>query len=248
VQTPSALDEAIEGLYSAFAIYPLPRNTDHCTHCHTEADEARLRSKPLRKLGLEELRDYACDALWVWGDNKVFRHFLPRIYELYVNTPNAPRVFDDPEIIFSKFRYGAWRTWPPNEQTAVERFLHSFWDEILTLAPGPAPESTDIESWLCSISRAEDDLESYLGQWLDTASLSSCLALSSFILTSAITRSETTGRNAFWEDCKEQYLQLRKWVYTPEVLDRLENAANREDWKEHRAEFEAAASMLRMPE
>jgi hypothetical protein len=248
VGTLSPLEDAIEGLYSAFAIYPLPQNTDPCTHCHSEADEAKLHSKPLRELELEELRDYACDALWVWGDDRVFRHFLPRIYDLYANIENAPQVFDTPEIIFSKFRYGAWRTWPQNEQAAVERFLHCFWDEILTLTPGAVQEFTDIESWLCSLARAEDDLDPYLSQWLATTSLSASLALSSFILTSAITRSKPTGRNAFWEDCEAQYLQLRDWAYTPEVLSKLEAAANREDWIEHRAEFEAAASMLRMPE
>lgn len=53
------LADSVEGLYKAFAEYPLPAYTDPCLHCHTMDDEAKLRSKPLRELGLDELRDYA---------------------------------------------------------------------------------------------------------------------------------------------------------------------------------------------
>jgi hypothetical protein len=104
------LRNAIEGLYAASSDYPLPKFTDPCLHCHSLEDEAKLRSAPLREIDSDHLRDYAVDALLVWGDVPVFKHFLPRIFELSVSTPHPAIVFADPEVMFSKFRHAAWRT------------------------------------------------------------------------------------------------------------------------------------------
>jgi hypothetical protein len=62
------LRNAIEGLYTAFSDYPLPKFTDPCLHCHSLEDEAKLRSAPLREIDSDHLRDYAVDALLVWGE------------------------------------------------------------------------------------------------------------------------------------------------------------------------------------
>ena len=243
MELQAELRASIESLYETFSAYPLPRFTDPCLHCHTVEDEAKLHSMPLRDLGVAELRDYIADALLVWGGVTDFKHFLPRIYELYVTVPDPAMELLDPEMILSKFRYGQWRTWPLPEQLAVEAFLHALWGEILGTPP-PADCFTDVESWLCAIAQAEDDLTPYLNQWINDQRLSASFALSSMLLSSAVARSGSTGRNAFWEDRGEQYAQVQHWIKTPAVFEKLERAHAASHGAPSESEFEAAMQIL----
>jgi hypothetical protein len=234
---------SIELLYQTFAAYPLPKYTDPCLHCHAIEDEAKLHSMPLRDLGVNELRDYIADALLVWGSVAEFKHFLPRIFELYVTVPDPASELIDPEMILSKFRYGQWRTWPVHEQVAVETLLHALWAEILN-DPDQADCFTDLESWLCAIAQAEDDLTPYLNQWVSDERPSASFALSSMLLASAVVRSGSTGRNAFWKDRDEQYAQVQRWVKTPAVLQKLQRARISSEGSPSENELEAAVQIL----
>jgi hypothetical protein len=235
------LADAVERLYRTFAVYPLPEYTDPCLHCHSSDEEEKLRSKPLQELGLDELRDYANDALLVWGDIRVFKHFLPRIFDLYMNVADPSLEISDPEIIFSKFRHGRWRTWPKAEQDAVELFLRAVWNDVLKHPPVEGSYG-DVESWLCAIGQSEDDLILYLEHWEKDESQSACLALSGFLLSSAIALSSSHGRNAFWENRDPQYLQLQIWAKSGIVQEKLTRAS--EKWPEI-DEFKAAISIVR---
>jgi hypothetical protein len=237
-----SLENAIEGLYRAFASYPLPKYTDPCLHCHTLDDESKLHAQPLRELDLDHSRHYAVDALLVWGDETVFKHFLPRIFELLATLPDPSLQLIDREIMFSKFRHGHWRAWPEEEQAAVEGYLHSVWHEVL--GDPPSEEScSDLESWICSIAQCEDDLSSYLHEWIEDERQSASLALSSLLLTSAVARTSKHGRNAFWKGRDDQYAQLQKWVKSPAVIEKLEVAEKGCADSELAKEFAAARSM-----
>jgi hypothetical protein len=235
------LANAVERLYRTFAVYPLPEYTDPCLHCHSSDEEEMLRSKPLRELSLDELRDYANDALLTWGDIPDFKHFSPRIFDLYMTVADASLEISDPEIIFSKFRHGQWRTRPRAEQDAVEFFLRAVWDDVLKHPPAEG-SYVDVESWLCAIGQSEDDLTPYLAQWEKDESQSACLALSGFLLSSAIALSNSRGRNWFWENRDTQYLQLQTWAKSTAVQEKLTRAS--EKWPEIN-EFEAAISIVR---
>jgi hypothetical protein len=212
--------EAISRLYEVFARYPLPAYTDPCLHCHTLEDEAKLHTKPLRELTCEDIRDYVWDALLVWGDEDDFRHFLPRIFDLFVTVPDPDLQISDPEILFGKFRHGNWRSWPEDEQASVEHFLHAIWRMVRDELPVEG-SCIDVECWLCSISQCEDDLAPYLREWVEDERLSSSLTLASFLLTSAIAQSGVARRNAFWEGRDAQYKQLQRWIKTPAVIEKL---------------------------
>jgi hypothetical protein len=237
------LKASIDCLYQTFSAYLLPDYTDPCLHCHTIEDDSKLRSKPLHDLGVEELRDYIADALLVWGSVSDFKHFLPRIFELYVTVPDPASELIDPEMILSKFRYGQWRTWPHPEQLAIESFLQALWAQILN-DPPQAGCFTDVESWLCAIAQAEDDLTPYLNQWIHNQNPSASFALSSMLLSSAVVRPGSTGRNAFWEDRDKQYVQVQDWIKTPDVLRKLEAARTTAPDSSSESEFEAAIQIL----
>lgn len=235
------LAHSVQGLYAAFAAYPLPKYTDPCLHCHSLDEEEKLRSQPLRELGLNELRDYANDALLVWGDAQVFKHFLPRIYELYVSLDDPSLEVCDPEIMFSKFRHGHWRTWPQPEQAAVESFLHAVWAEVLD-GSTERGSYVDVESWLCAIGQSEDDLAPYFYQWEQDENQQACLALSALLLGSPVVLPGRQARNPFWDGRDAQYVQLQAWSKSSAVQEKLSRASDR--WPDLE-EFKAALAIVR---
>lgn len=237
------LHDAIEGLYRAFSIYPLPSYTDPCLHCHSTDDEAKLHSLPLRELGTAELRDYAADALLVWGGVSDFKHFLPRIFELFVGADDPGLVLIDPEILFSKFRHGQWLTWPEGEQAAVRTFLMALWARVLCNPPEEG-DFMDVESWLCTIAQAEDDLGPYLNLWIEVPSLSASFALSALLLSGGVTDSGKSNRNAFWGDREVQYEQVRTWAGSAHVVQRLQKARAEASNPKAADEFDAALGIL----
>jgi hypothetical protein len=236
------LDQAIEGLYVAFEGYRLPKHTNPCPCCHTAEDELILHAQPLRELDPDHLWQYSGDALMTWGDEAVFKHFLPRMFELLATLPECPPRLVNREIVFSKFRHGNWRAWPEEEQAAVERYLHSVWHEVLGVPP--AEESySDLESWICSIGQCEDDLSSYLHEWVEDERQSASFALCWLLLTSAVARTGRNGRNEFWRGRDDQYAQLQKWVKSPAVIEKLTNAEVRCTDSTLADEFAAARSI-----
>lgn len=154
------LAEAIEGLYRTFARYPLRPSMDGCPHCVHEADQARLRSRPLRLLSIDDLSKYAFKALSTWGDEEDFRHFLPRLFQIASRETIA---LVDPEILFGKLPYADWRTWPLAEQQALEQYFVALWEYVLvTREPDPW---THTDTYLCAIAQAIAPLHPYLMRW-----------------------------------------------------------------------------------
>jgi hypothetical protein len=266
---PKVLQDAIEGLYVTFSGYPLPEDTIPCGCCHPPGANDLLHAEPLRKLEWKHLSGYADEALLVWGDLDCFKHFLPRIFDLVLNAgewPNTPT----PERVFQGFRYGEWRTWPQEEQAAVERMLEAIWE---TVRSNPPIEGgyMDVELWLCSISQCEGDLGPYLNKWMDDERLSACWALSSLILGSTIAYTGTDHnvpvwdynedhdamlakvqewfklpqRDAFWKDCDAQYTQLQEWVKSPVALQKLRQAEMNCGNSEMEREFAIAQKCIR---
>jgi hypothetical protein len=241
----SELQTAIDDLYRVFAAYHLPAWTDPCRCCKTKADDELLRSRPLRELESEQLSKYAFSALLTWGNETVFKHFLPRIYEL-MSRPYGPQSLPiDSEILTAKLRLGRWRQWPAEEQRSLERYLHALWRFHLgTDQREFCAEWEELaDEWLCAIAQAEDVLQPYLLEWIADDRLTSVEALCSFILRSPIAASGRTVRNGFWEKCDRQYAELRKWIFSDCVKSKLQMAATTAP-PELRAETEAALSML----
>jgi len=223
---------AVEGLYQAFSIYLRPEYTDPCLHCHSLDDDLKLRSSPLRDLSVSDLEDYAQDALLVWGSVNHFRYFLPRIFELYFHQSGPRFAYLDPEILFSKFRHGHWLDWPAEEQTAVRELLHAIWAKILDYPPASL-SLTDLQSWICSIAQAEDDLNPYLRAWISDQRLSASLALASLLLSQS-------GRNPFWDGREAQYAQLQSWLESKTVVEKLQRALQLAESHSDKSQFEAA--------
>jgi hypothetical protein len=75
----TALRQSIEGLYKAFASYPLAEVIEGCPCCTTESQQTQIHAKPLRELSIDNLDDFARKALTTWGSADDLKHFLPRL-------------------------------------------------------------------------------------------------------------------------------------------------------------------------
>lgn len=104
-------------LYSAFSRYPLKSKTEGCPHCELQNVDTLLRIKYLSKLSWNDLQIFIAKSMTTFGDIDDFKHFLPRIFELYITDYwNAPCDFG---LFLSKLEYGGWTTWPKDERESV---------------------------------------------------------------------------------------------------------------------------------
>jgi hypothetical protein len=172
-----------------------------------------------------------------WGDDYDFRHFLPRILELYALDERLTSQFVDEPIVLGKLRYGKWLMWPEAERHSVRAYLHSLWEsKIEHQFPLEDFMPSPIEGWLCAIAQAEDDLRPYLDRWLVNPTFASVSNLSHFVVCDwgKVLRGKLA--NAFWSERKEQSSQVVNWLCGETVRAALLNAPRysftpgTEDW------------------
>lgn len=212
----------IENLYEVFSPYRLRERIDGCYQCHDLEDDLLLRSKELRELGVNELHRYIWDAMDLWGDDYDFRHFLPRILEIFALDERLIDEFVDPAIVLGKLRYGNWAHWPTKEQEAVRRYLFALWESKINHEFHWEDYSAPfIEDWLCGIGEAEDDLEPYLVRWGHAASSAAVGNLSHFIVSIEKELGEGKLWNPFWYDRQVQSSQVVRWLLGQTVREKL---------------------------
>ena len=219
------LKQSIERLYDVFSKYSLRSNTEACSHCHSDFDEQRLHSKPLRKLTQEDLQWYAMDALYTWGDEHDFKHFLPRLFELLAFSEKGPIGFVDPAQVFTKLLYesSSWCYWPLPEQEAIRTYFHAVWDAAINSDPDELRFSSP-HDWLCGIAQVESDLSPYLHEWLVASSANANRNLAALILRDFSYIKDSTG---YWAGHEEQWDKVRVWLRQPEVRQKLASALER---------------------
>lgn len=112
---------SIEGLYAAFARYPLRARIEGCPHCDLGGAERGLHAKPLRELDEDDLGRFPFKAMSTFGDVDDFRHFFPRIAELITYYGHSRAC--DLGVLARKLPYGEWERWPEPERAAILRWL-----------------------------------------------------------------------------------------------------------------------------
>jgi hypothetical protein len=122
------LSEHIEQLYSTFEKYPLKDQFEFDSEDMLWDLEALLHRRPLRLMEWSEFGTYPGKALTTFGDIEDFKHFLPRIFDLYVSDFEGARY--DIFYIFSRFELAGFDVWKQEEKKAVFQFLYSWLDEL----------------------------------------------------------------------------------------------------------------------
>ncbi|TDC22107.1 hypothetical protein E1211_31660 [Micromonospora sp. 15K316] len=140
------------------------------------AEVAALLDTPLRALTGEQLRRFAGKAVSTWGDVTDLRHFLPRVLEVL-----AVGGIDDP-VVPTKLLgiVGAhWRTWPRDEQQAIETYLDAWWRHILAGFPAPV----EVGEVLAAIGATGVDVGPFLAAWVADGGTSAARHLANHLAT-----------------------------------------------------------------
>ncbi|MEV6371781.1 hypothetical protein [Micromonospora musae] len=153
------LGPAIDRLYPAFRRHPRPSRMAYCSHCIAPAEVAALLNTPLRALTGQQLRRFAGKAVTTWGDVADLRYFLPRLLELV-----ATGGIDDPIVPARLLGLVGehWRTWPRDEQQAIETYLDAWWRQTLTVFPAPI----EVDDVLAAIGATGVDIGPFLAAWV----------------------------------------------------------------------------------
>jgi hypothetical protein len=131
--------DTIEDLYRAYAPVPLDPGVGYCDHCVAPEQVAALHAEPLRKIRAETIAKLLAKGVSTWGDERYFRHFLPRLLELTASGDLA--VYSVETYLPSKLaRCLAAGT--PDERAAVDRFLNTWWADTLARYPAPVEAAT----------------------------------------------------------------------------------------------------------
>jgi hypothetical protein len=236
----TALLEAIERLYTAFAAYPLHNYVEGCPCCISPSDQATIRAKPLRSLTERDLGRYAAKALTTWGTVADFKHFLPRLLELVVTDP----AFNE-AILASKLQRGQWHQWPHHEREAIGVYLMALWRYVLVCDDLRClGRSTD--DWLTFIGGIVDELSPFLMLWQDSAVIAARRHLASFVCDNGdMLLRKNKLDSVWWKERPEQMRQATQWLADPQTQDILEQAFFDHAAQPYAEEFAQAADVLR---
>jgi hypothetical protein len=209
-QSELGLQNAIERLYRTFAGYRA-EHMHGCPHCVSDADHARLYSKPLRDLQPADLDRYAFKAITTWGDTEDFRHFLPRMLELLARYGENEGI--DAEQIFAKLDYADWGAWPAAEREAIAGFFDALWLHVVE----HFPHVVSAQACLLGLGRTHGDIAGQLAAWRIAASRPAARHFAQFVAAHPIHWSRRRGLSPDglgWKDCPAGG-QFVRWLLDP---------------------------------
>jgi hypothetical protein len=206
------LHDAVEGLYAALATIPRPEKL-HASPVHDGEDIlGTLTSAPLRELTEKDLALYSGSAITTVGDDRDYRHFLPRILELSVG---SMWIGAEPQVTASRLIMASWRGWPEEQRVAILRFFRSAFAAEIERHPNYAEAAAD---WFCALTILGDSPSLTFERWRSSTSTNAALHLASFIIGEAKhVRRHREVRAPFWEDVK---IEVRR-----DVAERLMSEA-----------------------
>lgn len=214
---PTALESALEALYATFSRYD-GTHLEGCPHCVSFQDSAALRRAPLRQLG-GELHPYLFKAMTTWGTEEDFKHFVPRLLDLYAWSTDA-------WLLCDKLLYARWRSWAEPEQRAVEGYLLALWRARLEEDEAPPPDDALLETMVTlDLDLAPYDMRTKLEVWRSEGSRESVRSLARFVLDHGVELfwpSPSIGRPTLWRARPEIAEEVRAWLLEPATRARLE--------------------------
>ena len=208
------LRAAIGKVYETFGKYPQPTGLE-ASPLRDPAELQILITKPLGYLNVADLSGYAMWAMTTVGEVEDYKHFLPRILELAIDSGVI-----EPEIVALKLQYGHWHEWPQQERNAV---IDVFQEACLQALN----EHTDdylADSWFCGMAILHLDLQPIMRAWESASSSNAALQLTQ-MLRSTLLFERDPDEMAYWSDVKVDVIQTtRAWLLGPVVHAKLMSA------------------------
>lgn len=150
-------DSPIDRLYAVFQPYRLPPKIDKCSHCELDDHEEKFRAKPLREMTWDDFGPYPGKAMMTFGASRDFRHFLPRMVELWIAEPLA---LYDADTLVRLLDYAGWLDWPASERDALHAALEEWCAELSKTRVSDPIDQSDLD-------RIRGELESALRRAAD---------------------------------------------------------------------------------
>ena len=210
------MERAVERLYRTFASHTLRKHVEGCPCCVSMPEKRALESTPLRELSAEALDRYAFKAMTTWGDSADFKYFFPRIFEIAIGGYSVGLQI---EVVLGKLALAEWITWKQDEKDAVREFLRAGWNHLLA----GKQHRPDVDHWLCGIALTGEDLDLYLGDWVNARSANAYQHLVEFVENNepfCIKRYSLT--NPFFHTCPKAAKQICDWAASEETRKELE--------------------------
>lgn len=154
-----------------------------------------------------------------WGTEEDFKHFLPRLAELYADGSLAE--FSDDAMFGSKLKYAKWLTWPVREINAVRLFLSAWFSLCLQ----SAPKERGTEPCLTSIALAEDEIGSYLKAWKKTGGTMAARQFEAFVFSNARRLNKNRELGIWWQETGANQESVVAWMLSTAWADRLKAEA-----------------------
>jgi hypothetical protein len=198
------LTTIIETLYAIFAPYPLTDAFGDCSWLKAETVQA-IRSKPLRSLDASDLEVYV-DHVWYCGGEPNYRHFLPRILDLFAS---GHLILFSVEMLLYDL---ASDKWSDAEHDAIHAYLLALWDAMLA----SIDFITGADELLCGLSCHFPDLSIFLDDWDTNHAVDSLRQLAAF--------AADAGYCFAWNRHPTQLHQVTAWLLRPHTTTRLESA------------------------
>ncbi len=211
----AGLKAAIDEAYEVFAPYKNDRPIEGCPCCKGPRDAARLVEGDLAGRDPELITSFATAALYTWGTTDDFKHLLPRILELLV-TPDG--FWNDAQVVFNKFPYANWQSWPAIEIRAVDSYFDAAWRALLSHSTEVMPGLA--EEWLEGARILGRAVQPMLDAWLQPHSQNGAYQLVLFLHAYG---DQIASGELKWSYTEFKETELPKWfsAHGPALSDAL---------------------------
>jgi hypothetical protein len=226
------MSDVLRRVYDVFARYPRPRTLEVSPAVDARTIQLLLRQQPLGGLKSQDLGEFAFRALTTVGSESDYKHFLPRILELSLNS--QPDAGYSAAVIASKLNACRWRDWPTDEVASVERFFAAGWPLIL------GDTSHDASEWLAAQAIAGIDISPALRVWQSSRVSSAWVHLANLINSNSRTFDETGSlTSGYWDQANPASSgAVSLWLKTPDIEAGLftmaVEAEDLDDWNRER--------------
>ena len=200
-EAETKLRDAIEQSYQDFAGIPCPHTLGTSPLRDGDKILQALTSAPLRELVDERIGPYSGWAITTVGDDRDYRHFLPRIFELAVANPVW--LGTEPAVMASKLNMGGWRNWPANQRSAIVHVFNAAFDAMIERHPDDWP--SDAVDWLLGIAILGELIAPVIERWRTSTSANAALNMAAFVNSqSKNINKHGEIRGSFWKETSQR--------------------------------------------
>jgi hypothetical protein len=220
-ELPQPVTAAIDAIYLEFHKYPFDKDMGGLW-----IDNSVFQTRSLRQLSLEDFGTYLTKAITTWGTVDDFKHFLPRLLELFAQYYFKLSTLSPFNLIL-KLDSANWLTWPESERKSICVLFETLLQTLLEI-PYAYYYRPDAFQFLCEIAGIVADVSPFLQKAEATHSEAANEQLARFLLGEKDKLLECNsitlyGAGNFRND-SPQCKQLVAWLKRKAIRDRLEKA------------------------